>query len=929
MRRIAAFAVLLAAPAAAQSTFTNFESPQVHPLEIGPGGTRLFAANTADGRLSVFDLAQPSSPKLVAEIPVGVEPISVRARTDDEVWVVNHTSDSVSVVSVSQGLVLDTISVKDEPCDVVFAGSPQRAFVSVARSNEVRVFDPLTRALVATIPVFGETPQSLAVSADGTKVYAAFNISGNRTTSIPASLAPPQPDVPGLVPSPAAALIVDATDPAWAPSVIGYTIPDHDVAEISTAANAVTRYFDGVGTILFGVAVQPGTGDLFVTATDARNLIRHEPNLRGHFVDNLVSRIESASGAVTKVDLNPGIDYGLLPNPAALATSLAQPVGVAFHPSGSHLWVAAFGTDRVAKLSPAGAVLKRIEIGPATGTAVDPRTKRGPRGLALHAPSNRLYVQNRISNTITVVATDTETLLQELPVGAFNPEHAVIRQGRGFLYDAKLSGNGTASCAACHIDGDTDFLAWDLGNPNAPALQVPDPAGITGIHFMHPMKGPMVTQTLRALTGTSPLHWRGDRADFFAFNPTFDGLLGGSQIATEDMSVFHGFVRSMSLEPNPNLKPDNSLPALLNGVSPAAGKLLFQSFAFDAAGNACVSCHILPTTTVPFLVLPGQLQAPQSMDVPHLRSAYRKTGFTKGPGPSRSGFGFSHDGTESSVFEALSKPIFPNLMNDSEKKRQLEAFVMCVETGAAPAVGHSRTLTPANATQPIVVVDVGMLQGQAALDRIDLVAKGRIDGQLRGLLYDPGDGKFHADKAGVGPFTWLDLKAKALAGNAHLTFVGAPPGSGARLGVDRNLDGVLDGDEPPVSSVESFGAPSQICGGAMLAGVNSAPSVGNAVFAITCESAKPGSIAAGILGSSPLPSGFPIFGVSLWVDPLSDLTLVFPLSSDASGFAIGKLPIPGETSLVGFTFYSQVIGISDCALEGLAGSQGLKITLID
>src|SRR5204863_1683376 len=120
----------------------------------------------------------------------------------DEAWVVNQVSDSISVLSVSRGIVTDTISVKDEPGDVVFIG--QRAFVSVARNNEVRVFDVSTHAQVGTIPLLGQSPRALAASADGTKLYVAFALSGNRTTIIPANLAPaqPPPTNPNLPPPP-------------------------------------------------------------------------------------------------------------------------------------------------------------------------------------------------------------------------------------------------------------------------------------------------------------------------------------------------------------------------------------------------------------------------------------------------------------------------------------------------------------------------------------------------------------------------------------------------------------------------------------------------------------------------------------------------------------------------------------------------------
>ena len=47
---------LLGSVSYAQSSFVNWEHPQVHPLEITPDGTKLLAVNTPDNRLEVFDL---------------------------------------------------------------------------------------------------------------------------------------------------------------------------------------------------------------------------------------------------------------------------------------------------------------------------------------------------------------------------------------------------------------------------------------------------------------------------------------------------------------------------------------------------------------------------------------------------------------------------------------------------------------------------------------------------------------------------------------------------------------------------------------------------------------------------------------------------------------------------------------------------------
>lgn len=76
--------------AVGQIAYVNFEGKQTNPVRLSPDGTRLFAVNTPDVRLSVFDVSNPSNPILIAEIPVGIEPVSVNPVSNDEAWVVNE-----------------------------------------------------------------------------------------------------------------------------------------------------------------------------------------------------------------------------------------------------------------------------------------------------------------------------------------------------------------------------------------------------------------------------------------------------------------------------------------------------------------------------------------------------------------------------------------------------------------------------------------------------------------------------------------------------------------------------------------------------------------------------------------------------------------------------------------------------------------------
>ena len=43
------------------------------------------------------DICAAGPPKL-GSVPVGLDTVSVRARTNNEAWVVNHSSDSISIV---------------------------------------------------------------------------------------------------------------------------------------------------------------------------------------------------------------------------------------------------------------------------------------------------------------------------------------------------------------------------------------------------------------------------------------------------------------------------------------------------------------------------------------------------------------------------------------------------------------------------------------------------------------------------------------------------------------------------------------------------------------------------------------------------------------------------------------------------------------
>ena len=765
----------------------NFEGRQTHSIGLTPDGIRLLALNALDGRLCVFNVGEESNPQpvLELEIPVGIEPVSVRARTNDEVWVVNEVSDSISIVSLSQRTVIETLQTPDEPGDVVFAQG--KAFVSCSRNGLVRVFNAVTRQPLSVIPLQGNYPHALAT--DGTKVFAAFLLSGNRTTILPASQAPPQPAPtnPNLPAPPQVALIVPTNDPR-----INFTVLDRDVVEIDAVTETVTRYFSDVGTNLFDLAVQPGAGHVWVANSEALNLTRFESALRGHVADHRVTRLDAVTGAPSVFDLNPGIDYSYLPNNDALAIALAQPTAIVFTADGTSAWVAGFNSDRVARVNAAtGEVAERFDL--RGNSSTDP-PMRGPRSLALLESRQRLFSLNKISNTISVISALGGSILAEVPIGSNDPTFLITRKGRGLFFDARLSGNGTLSCATCHIDADLDGIAWDLGVPGGEMqtviganLSVHDPTPRP--REMHPMKGPMMTQTLRALLNGAPFHWRGDRAGIPDFGPTFDKLMGGSAPSVNQMFFMQDYLLRLLAHPNPNRRLDNTLPNLFDGGNPVRGETLFDNHL-----NHCAECHSEHAGGLNNIDLFTEIGGTQPIKNPSLRTVYQRLLHKRTPGGTTvSGFGLLHDGT-GTVLPTV-HPYALDTLETAADFADVRAFILCFDTETPPALGMTRTVTSATAQSSAILADIALLEQQATIFSCDLVVQGVVNGRRRAFLFSSDTGLYRPDTTSEPSLTRAALLA-LLSGDATLTFLGVPSSAGVRLGGDRDTDIVLDSDEP-------------------------------------------------------------------------------------------------------------------------------------
>jgi YVTN family beta-propeller protein len=733
-------------------TFT-FESGPVRPVALSSDGTHLFVANTSNASLDIFTVTStgltPSE-----SVYVGIDPVAVAARTNTEVWVVNHVSDSVSVVDTSQSpaRVVRTLLVGDEPSDVVFGGpGGSRAFITTAHRGQQRT-DPslagvpgagdpeLTTAGVgradvwvfdatnlgtsvggnplSIVTLFGETPRGLAVTPDGSTVYAAIFHSGNQSTATNALLPCPGFDsptsshpctvsgqaVPGAPPgpgtnyaglqAPAVSVLLHADSTGAFRDILGrdwssltpFTLPDQDVFAIDTSSLAIKASYPHVGTTLFAVAVNPANGNLYVSNTNARNDLRFEgpgtfagTTIQGHLAEASITVIEGTT--VLPRLLNKHIDYSVLPAPPGTAEhSLSMPLGISVTQDGKTLYVAAFGSSKIGVFPTAS--IEQDTFNPVTqSNSYISVSGGGPGGLALDETRGRLYVTTRFDDGVSVVdlATGKETSHLVLT----NPEPTKVTAGRKFLYDSTVtSSNGEASCASCHLFGDTDHNVWDLGNPDANPVVTPinirlgmgAPPTINGgggASHLHSMKGPMATQTLRGMVNHGPMHWRGDRAvgyfgtdpntgppydsrlAFMNFIQAFNTLLGlGPMFSTTDMDTFTDFGLNIVMPPNPVRALDNSLTSAqdagkayfmgcdgldsmtaspvecVDGVPPAGGGHFADGENQVNLGFPCQGCHRLDPAEG-FFGTDGEMSyeaLPQTFKIPQLRNLYDKVG---------------------------------------------------------------------------------------------------------------------------------------------------------------------------------------------------------------------------------------------------------------------------------------------------------------
>ena len=389
------------------------------PLEVllSPDGSRLYVLCQQSEEVRVLDAATYA---VVKNIAVGRVPRGFSLSSDGErLFVTNTWDDTLSVIDTRTLAVTATWPVGAEPSSVVEDRAGKHLFVANRISNDIAVLDAQTGVEEKRL-LAGRGASYLALSPDGSRIYST-HIYPN-----------PPPLRTGLENRTAQESEITVIDAARA--VVVDRIPLHAIA--------------GVFHLAFS-----SDGRLGVVAEyHPKNLIP-------------LAHLEHGGAFTYSLELF-GADVGKTPVEVPLdelERYASQPFGVAIAPDKSRVYVTCGGSEIVTVVD-LPRLLRYIHThnGPfaqdlsASANYVVTRIPVGlnPRGLALSRDGHRLFVANRLDDTVSVIDTRTNRVTSTITLaGSITTPSPHLKENN--INIASSAVQGKINCSNCHIDGRT------------------------------------------------------------------------------------------------------------------------------------------------------------------------------------------------------------------------------------------------------------------------------------------------------------------------------------------------------------------------------------------------------------------------------------------------------------------------------------------
>lgn len=528
----------IAAQPAPKQSATLPRERYLSPIEMAfsPGGNLLYVVCQDSDEVRVLEAA---SGEVLVRIPVGHVPRGIAVSRDgNRLYVTNAWSDTVSVIDTANRQVIQTLPTGFEPSGVVVDHAGTMLYVANRLSGDVSVIDLASGQEVKRL-LAGRGASYLTLSPDGKRIYCTH-----------------------IYPNPGAFR----------------TRPLSEITVIDTESRRVVerKPLQNVAGA-FHVAMS-SDGRLSVAAQlRPKNLIPLAHVEHGWvFGDSLTLFGDDVGGGPIQIPID------------ELDRYYALPWGVAITPDKSKIFLTTAGSQSVTAIDVAR-LLKTVSVRgkmlandlSASAEYVVARIPVGhnPRGVTLSPDGKRLYVANRLDDTISVIDTRSETVTATLDLGGPRSVDA-LRRGERLFYTADFAFQGQFGCSNCHIDATIDGLQWDLE---------PDGFG----------KDIVDNRSLENLAGTEPFKWNGGNPDMpTECGPRTEKFFFRSQSFTQQqLTDLVTFVYSLPYRPNRY--------RLANGdLTPAQerGKAIFErrqakNGAQIPETNQCTYCHSGPKFT--------------------------------------------------------------------------------------------------------------------------------------------------------------------------------------------------------------------------------------------------------------------------------------------------------------------------------------------
>ncbi len=515
-------------------------------------------------------------------------PIAVLVATDRaEIYVINQTNNTLSIIDQNTQLVQDEIPLGQFPGDAVLSDCECFLYISCLYDNKIQVVDLKSRSIVNEVNV-GYEPYGLTLSDDGKHLYVANSISNTVSSIATDTLALEFETEVGRNPR----YLVEAPSKERLMVTNGLS---RSVTYIDTLNGKVveTREMDRA-SILRGIVTTQSEEYAIAAGLIAHDEVTTMQIERGWINSNglYVMQIDEWGHYVTVL-----MD--------SLLNGAANPWSIAVSSDDQRLYVSLAGMHEIAyidlskllklvretepyevqRLSQNVDIFDQLELGKRFKT-----DGLGPRGITLDETRNELYVANYFTNNISVMDAKTGEVKALIPLGE-EKEITLWRKGEMLFNDARLCQQNYYSCASCHQEDATmDGLNWDLIN---------DGQG-----------NPKNAKSMHEAKETPPVMWSGVRANMYAGVAAGQRFLGfiPNEKNHEALTEFIGNPRRA---PNPfiNENPD----------SIARGKKTFYR-------SRCHVCHSGPSfsdVTKYDLGLRASFELRSRFYTPSLREAYR------------------------------------------------------------------------------------------------------------------------------------------------------------------------------------------------------------------------------------------------------------------------------------------------------------------